>query len=472
LLQSTGGLLQNSITLLAMAGVLIPYGIWIPLVLLLSTCPALAVVLRFNRRYHRWWERTTTDRRWAQYYDTVLTLDRPAAELRLFGLGASFRTAYEAVRRQLRHEHVQLLKAQYLAHLGAAVAALLIALAPMAWMVWRAVQGLVTLGDLALFYQAFQRGQGLMRSLLGSAGAVYSNSLFLGNLFQFLGLESYVAEPVQPQPAPTRLQQGIEFQHVTFRYPESERVALDDFDLTIEAGRIVAIVGANGAGKSTLLKLLCRLYDPQKGYITLDGHDIRDFKLADLRRLMTVLFQFPAAYHATAAQNIALGDVARDPSSEAIEAAAGKAGADEVMARLPQGYETLLGKWFVDGTELSGGEWQRIGAARALVRQAEILILDEPTSLMDAWAEAAWVERLRTWAEGHTVLIITHRLTTAMHADVIHVMASGRVVESGSHAALVEQGGRYAQAWIGQCLMDTERMPVSFLHRRPAMPED
>ena len=285
-------------------------------------------------------------------------------------------------------------------------------------------------------------------------------------------MESHVTEPAQPQPAPTRLQKGIAFRHVTFRYPESERVALDDFDLTIAAGQVVAIVGANGAGKSTLLKLLCRLYDPQKGSITLDGHDIRDVKLADLRRLMTVLFQFPAAYHATAAQNIALGDIELKPRAETIESAARKAGADEVIARLPQGYETLLGKWFVDGTELSGGEWQRIGAARALARQAEILILDEPTSLMDAWAEAAWVERLRTWAEGRTVLIITHRLTTAMHTDMIHVMASGRVVESGSHAALMEQGGRYAQAWIGQGLIDTELMPASSLHGRPAMPEE
>ena len=470
LLQSSGGLLQSSMTLLAMAGVLMPYGRWIPLVLFLSTLPALIVVLRFNTRYHQWWENTTTARRWAQYYDTVLTWDRPAAELRLFGLGPSFRAAYDAVRQRLRTEHIQLLGSQHVAHLLAATAALLIALIPMVWMAWRAIQGLVTLGDLALFYQAFQRGQGLMRSLLGSAGAVYANSLFLGNLFQFLDLQPEVLEPSQPQPTPTVLQQGITFQGVTFCYPGSNRIALDNFDLVIEAGQTVAIIGANGAGKSTLLKLLCRLYDPQEGTITVDGQNIRELCLADLRRLMTVLFQFPAAYHATAGQNIGLGDMEGEPDANAIEAAARKAGAHELIKQLPEGYDTLLGKWFVDGTELSGGEWQRIGAARALVRQAQVLILDEPTSMMDAWAEAAWVKRLRTWASGCTAVIITHRLTTAMHADVIHVMESGRIVESGCHQSLLAEGGRYAQAWLGQGLAETGQTPLGPLHEVPMMP--
>jgi ATP-binding cassette subfamily B protein len=447
LLESGGSLVQNSITLLAMAAVLLPYGAWLPVVLLLSTLPALYVVLRFNWRYHQWWERTTSDRRWTQYYDVMLTHSDIAAELRLFDLGTSFQLAYQTLRRRLRTEHLQLLKAQSLARLTAGLATLLIAGAAMAWMIWRAVQGLVSLGDLALFYQAFHHGQNLMRTLLGNVGQIYANSLFLGNLFEFLDLQPHVLNRLQPISAPSVITEGIRFERITFRYPGSERIALQDFNLTIPAGQVAAIVGANGAGKSTLVKLLCRFYDPEAGQITLDGIDLREMSLDELRRLITVLFQWPVPYHASAGQNIALGDVQSARSAAEIEAAARGAGAHEVIARLPQGYETLLGKWFVDGTELSEGEWQRLALARAFLRRAQIIVLDEPTSFMDSWAEAEWLERFHALVQGRTALLITHRFTTAMRADVIHVMRHGQIVESGSHDALLTQGGLYAQSW-------------------------
>ena len=380
----------------------------------------------------------------------ILTYSAVAAELRLFGLGTNFQLAYQGLRRRLRTEHLKLLKNQSLARLSAGVVTLLIAGAAMAWMVWRTLQGLATLGDLALFYQAFHQGQSLMRTLLGNAGQIYANSLFLGNLFEFLGLEPHMVSPPQPVSAPSAIQEGIRFEQITFRYPGSERVALQDFNLTIPAGQVVAIVGANGAGKSTLVKLLCRFYDPEAGQITLDGIDIRDMSLEELRRLITVLFQWPVPYHATAGQNIALGDVQAAPSAAEIAAAARGAGAHEVIARLPQGYNTLLGKWFANGTDLSGGEWQRIALARAFLRRAQIVVLDEPTSIMDSWAEAEWLERFRALVHGRTALIITHRFTTAMRADVIHVMQNGRIVESGSHDDLLARGGLYAQSWAAQ----------------------
>jgi ATP-binding cassette subfamily B protein len=246
------------------------------------------------------------------------------------------------------------------------------------------------------------------------------------------------------------MQEGICFEQITFRYPGSERVALQDFNLTVPAGQVAAIVGANGAGKSTLVKLLCRFYDPEAGQITLDGINIRDMSLAELRRLITVLFQWPVPYHATAGQNIALGDVQAAPSAAEIAAAARGAGAHEVIARLPREYDTLLGKWFADGTELSGGEWQRIALARAFLRRAQIVVLDEPTSFMDSWAEAEWLARFRALVHGRTALIITHRFTTAMCADVIHVMQNGQIVESGSHDDLLARGGLYAQSWAAQ----------------------
>jgi ATP-binding cassette subfamily B protein len=450
LLESLGRLLQNSITLAAMAAVLLPYALWLPLALVGSTLPALVVALRFDWRYHGWWQHTTGMRRWADYYDWMLSNPDGAAEVRLFGLGQHFQQAYQTLRRRLRSERLQLIQRQMFARMGAGVGGVVIGGAALVWMVGRAIQGVVTLGDLALFYQAFQRGQDLMRSLLGDVGQIYSNSLFLSHLFAFLDLKPQIVDPPAPIPMPTRLREGIAFHNVTFRYPGSERMALDAFSLTIPAGQIVAIVGANGAGKSTLTKLLCRLYDPEAGRITIDGTDIRRFAVADLRRMLTVLFQMPMPYHATAADNIALGNVAQTVSRQAIVQAARNAGADTAIDRLPRGYDTLLGKWFAEGTELSGGEWQRLALARAFLRQAPVILLDEPTSFMDSWAEADWFARLRTLAAGRTALVITHRFTIAMRADTIHVLHDGQIVESGSHTELLALGGRYAESWAAQ----------------------
>lgn len=449
LLENSGGLLQNSITLLALAAVLIPYGVWIPVLLVVSTSPAFYVVLRLNRRQHLWWEKTTPERRWLQYYEMLLTHSAVAAELRLFDLGVHFESAYRTLRHRLRNERFKLLKDQSIGRLTAGGIALVISGVAMLWMVRQVLLGLLTLGDLALFYQAFNQSQNLMRSLLVNLGQIYSNSLFLSNLFEFLGLEPQVLDPDKPLPVPL-LKQGINFQQVTFRYPGSDRAALQDFNLTIPAGQVVAIVGDNGAGKSTLIKLLCRFYDPQAGAIELDGIDIRNCAIAQLRRIITVLFQSPITYHATAAENIALGDITAELSAAEIETAARGAGAHDLIARLPRSYNTLLGKWFADGAELSGGEWQRVALARAFIRQAQIIVLDEPTSAMDSWAEADWLERFRTLANGRTAIVITHRFTLAMRADLIHVMRNGQIVESGSHEQLLAQGGLYAQSWTAQ----------------------
>ncbi len=458
LLESGGSVLQNGITLLAMAFLIVPYGAWLPPVLMLSTLPALYVVVRHSQRQHRWWESTTPDRRWTQYYDTMLTHSSAAPEVRLFGLGSHFMGAYQTIRRRLRDERLSLVRRQSLARLFAGFAVLLISGAAMAWMVWRALIGVVTLGDLVLFYQAFTRGQNLARSLLSSVGQVYSNSLFLGNLFEYLRLKPLVRDRARPIPVPSSLVKGISFNRVTFSYPGTERPAIEDFDLTLPAGRTVAIVGPNGAGKSTLVKLLCRFYDPGAGSIELDGIDIRELSTAALRSQMSVLFQFPVRYHATAAQNIAVGDIESNLGGAAVEEAARNAGVHETISRLPRGYETILGRWFAGGIELSGGEWQRVALARAFVRQAPIIVLDEPTSFMDSWAELDWLDRFRTLATGRTTLVITHRFTTAMRADEIHVMNNGQIVESGTHDELLARGGLYAQSWEAQTQAGAETL--------------
>jgi len=457
LLESGGALLQNLITLVAMGAILLPYGLWLPFVLLISTLPAFYMVMYFNQRFHDWWEESTTEHRWTEYYDMVLVNDLLAPEVRLFNLGTHFQTAYQALRTKLRGEQLSLARQQNLANLGAGLFAALITGGVMVWMVGRAFLGIFTLGDLALFYQAFNRGQGLLRSFLSSAGQIYENVLFLGNLFEFLDLEPQVNDPVEPESAPAQLQAGINFQNVTFRYPGSDHVVFDNFNFMVPAGKVVAIVGANGAGKTTLMKLLCRFYDPENGRITFDGIDIRHLKLADLRRMLTVMFQYPMLYMATAKENIALGDPTMEPNMDEIETAARRAGSHKFITRLPQGYDTLIGKMFANGTELSGGERQRLSLTRVYLRQAQIMVLDEPTSFMDSWAEIDWFDRLRTLANGRTTVIITHRFTIARHADVIHVMDKGQMIESGTHDELLALNGRYASSWRQQIEEKPER---------------
>ncbi len=449
LLENLGALLQNGITLLAMAAVLLSFGPWIPAVLLLSTLPALLVVVRYTLRFHRWRVKNTKNERRTRYYDWIITWHESAAELRLFALGKHFKDAFQTLRKRLREEHIRLTRDQALGELAAGGLALLAMGASLAWMVWQAVQGIVSLGDLVLFYQAFNQGQRLMRTLLANAGEIYRNLFFLENLFEFLSLEPEVVGPPAGESTPVKPHGDIRLKGVSFQYPDSQRVALKDFDLTIPAGQIVAIVGENGAGKSTLIKLLCRFYDPQSGLIHFGDTDLRQYPLEVLRREITVLFQEPVHYHESVTDNIAYGDLRANPSSQQIEAAARAAGADAAIRRLSQGYDTVLGKWF-GGAELSIGEWQRLALARAFLRRASLIILDEPTSAMDSWAEADWLSRFRELVAGRTALIVTHRFTTAMQADVIHVMDQGRIIESGTHAQLMALGGRYAQSWRQQ----------------------
>jgi len=458
LLGNLGALLQNSITLIAMGAILIPLGPWLTPALLLSTLPAFFVVVHYALAEYQWRLRTTTDDRRAWYYDWIMTTADAAAEIRLFSLGKYFQTHHKDLRKRLRGERLELTRRQSLAELAASLIALLILGAAMLWTMWRVLLGRVTLGELALVYAAFNQGQGLMRTLLENAGQLYGNSLFLGNLFEFLSLESVTSRlsGSAERTVGAALRTGrssppnIAFNNVCFAYPDASTHALDNFTIQIPGGKIIAIVGPNGAGKSTLLKLLCRFYDPTAGSIEIDGQNIKHIPADYLRRLITVLFQQPFHYNTSVRDNILYGDLELEACDDELDVAIQAAGAAEIVSRLADREQTLLGRWFPGGTELSVGEWQRIALARAFLRRAPIIILDEPTSALDPWAEADWLERFRQLAFGRTSIIITHRFTTAMHADVIYVMDRGRIVESGSHQRLLEQCGLYAESWSRQ----------------------
>lgn len=455
LLESLNSLLQNLITLAAMAGVLLTFAWWMPLVLLLGTAPTLWAALRITLRLNNWRRQNTFSQRRLVYLQRVLIWDKAAAELRIFGLADHFIQAYGSLRQRLRAERLSLAREQMTTQMGAGLFGLATSTLALAYMAWRAVQGLFNLGDLAMFFQAMNQGQRLMRGLLTGLSDIYRSILFLEDLFTFLGLTSQLQDPAHPTPMGSQLQTSIQLDNITFAYNDSKRAALQEFNLTIPAGKIVAIVGENGAGKSTLIKLLCRFYDPDQGQITWDGVDLRQVAQEDLRRRITVLFQEPFPYHESMADNIRFGDLQNLPDQAHIEQAARAGGAASIAAKLSHGYETVLGRWF-GHTDLSQGEWQRVALARAFVRQADLVILDEPTSAMDSWAENEWMGRFRELVAERTALIITHRFTTAMQADIIHVMVDGRIIESGSHAELVALGGRYAESW-GQQMREAGR---------------
>lgn len=435
---------QNSISLVAMVGLLLSLHWGVAAVLFVTAVPSVLVRVKYAGGLYRWQRRRTPAERLAWYFDWLLTRDTHAKEIRLFGLGDLFRGRYRDLRKVLRGERLEIVSHRSFADLGAQVVAALGVYGCYAFIAYRTVTGVVTLGDLVMYYQAFQRGQTFLRDMLGGIAGLYEDSLFLSNFFEFLGLRRKVTEPAHPDTVPRPMRSGIVFDRVSFQYPNSQRKALEDISLTIRPGEVVALVGENGSGKTTLVKLLCRLYDPIEGAVTMDGVDLRQFQPADYRREISVIFQDYARYNLTARENIAFGNAALPPETAPIREAAQKAGADAVIERLPQGYETVLGKWFENGEELSVGEWQKVALARAFLRDAQVIVLDEPTSAMDARAEYEVFQRFRQLVAGRAAVLISHRFSTVRMADTIHVLQEGRIVESGSHGDLVRKAGVYA----------------------------
>ena len=441
---------KNSISLLAIVGLLLSFHWGMAGVLFVVAIPSVLVRLKFAKIMYHWQREKTSIRRRAGYYSALLTRDRVAKEIRLFNLGSLFSERFRQLRWQLYHESFAIATRRSAANLGAQALAGLIMFAAYGFIIHQTVHGILTLGDLALYHQAFKQGQGAFQGLLGAFSSLYEESLFLTDLYEFLDLKPKITEPLHPQPIPQPLTTGITFNNISFQYATTTRQALNDISLTIKPGETIALVGENGSGKTTLIKLLCRLYDPTTGNITIDGIDLRHFKITDLRQQISVIFQDYMKYHLTAQENIWLGNIKLSPTDEQISKAAYRSGADEVINSLPQRYDTMLGKLFEQGEELSIGQWQKIALARAFLRDSQVIVLDEPTSALDPKAEYEVFKKFRQLIQDQAAILISHRLSTVKMADRIYVMANGSIIESGTHEELMQLDGTYTHLFETQ----------------------
>jgi ATP-binding cassette subfamily B protein len=441
---------QNSISVCAIGGFIITFFPVVGIVLIGAALPAALVRIWYSRRLYELRLRQTESERKNWYYHVMMTDTDHAWEIRQFGLGRLFWERYHRLAESLRNARLAISRSRAIWEVLTQGFITIAVFSSFAVIALSAVNGAISLGDLVMFFMGFQLCIGYIQSIFSSMNALYEDQLFLRNLFTFLDTHPEIRAPEDPAPVPSPIEKEIRFEDVTFTYSGSASPALSNVNLTLHKGEIIALVGDNGAGKSTFIKLLCRLYEPVKGKITVDGMDLKKTDPEDWRRHTTVLFQDYVRYYLSARENIWLGDISLPPDTPRIEDAARHAAADEVIKKLPESYSSLLGKLFSGGQELSTGEWQKIALARAFFRNAEIVILDEPASSLDALAEAEVFDRFRELVKGRTAVLISHRFSTVLLADHIYVFDRGEIIEYGTHRELMAQSGHYAKMFHAQ----------------------
>ena len=445
LLSQVLGQVQDLISMAFLAVGLMTFNPWLILLLLIAVLPAFLGESYFNDRSYALMRSQTAERRELDYLRYLGASDETAKEIKLFSLSGFLIDRFKAlsdkfyrdarnlaVRRSAWGTFFSLLGS--LGYYGAYI-----------YIILKAVNGRLTIGDLTFLAGSFRQLRTLLEGVLSRFTSVSQGAIYLQDLFEFFEIRPRIIRVAHPRPFPNPIREGFRFEDVGFRYLYSERWANRHLSFTLPPGERLALVGENGAGKTTLIKLLTRLYDPTEGRILLDGVDLREYDPDELRRNIGVIFQDYLRYQMTMAQNIAVGNIALKEERSLIEAAAEQSLANLLAGHLPNGYDQELGRRFRQGVELSGGEWQKIALARAYMRDAQLLILDEPTAALDARAEYEVFQRFSQLTKGRTAVLISHRFSTVRMADRILVLDKGELLEMGSHEELLEKGGRYTE---------------------------
>lgn len=445
----TFGVVQDGLSLVTFGGLLLQFSGWAVALLAVATLPAFIAETQFAGEAFRLFKWRSPETRQQIYLEALLAREDFAKEVKLFGLGPLLMQRYQDIFQRLYQEDRSLTVRRSGWSYGLGLLSTVSFYLAYCWIVLEAIAGRISLGELTMYLTVFRQGQTTFASSLTAIGGMYEDGLYLSNLYEFLE---------QPVPAETGTavrgidpSDGLRFEGVSFTYPGSERLALEDVSFHLRPGEKMAIVGENGSGKTTLIKLLTRLYTPSQGRILLDGRNLQEWNSEVLQRRIGVIFQDFVRYQFKVGENIGVGDVADFEDARRWQDAAAKGTATEFIEALPDGYDTQLGRWFFGGQELSGGQWQKIALSRAFMRtDADILVLDEPTSAMDAEAETRLFEQFRAATQNQMAILISHRFSTVRRADNIIVLASGRLIEQGSHDDLLRQDGRYARLFTMQ----------------------
>ncbi len=438
-------ILKNAMTLIAIGSVLISIDWFLLPLLALFVLPTLFVRISFADKMHLWRMKQTPLERKSTYLSGLLTGDTSAKEIRGLGLGNYLRKLYVSIRVNLLNERMNLSKESTKREIITTIFATLGFFACVAYIALGTVNGHRSVGNITLFLVAFPQSFNTMQALSAGISKLYQNNIFVTSIFELFDLKGNLKEPENPLQIPANAKMDLEINDLNFTYPHADEPTLTDINLQIPSGKIVAVIGLNGAGKTTLIKLLCRLYDPSSGNITIGGTDIKKFRSEDYRKQISTVFQDFGKYNVTAADNIKFGNIDGAHNEEEMIDAAKNSGAHDFINKFPDGYETMMGRVFEDGHEVSIGQWQKLAIARSFYSPARFLILDEATSALDAMAEKELFESFRERIGNRAALIITHRLSAVKHADFIYVLSNGKIQQSGTHEQLIDMDGDYAK---------------------------